>query len=103
MSFKQIFSVHDSAIEASLDPFFALTVAEARRSFAAAVQREGTPFNTNPQDYTLFHLGEFDPKTRGTTRLPIDVVIANGAEFTGPNTLTHIAAELRGIQGGESS
>lgn len=96
MSCKLIFSVYDNAAEASLDPFFALTVAVARREFATAVQTEGTKFYSHSSDYTLFLIGEFDPRVRKIKEVP-EQLIANGAEFAKP---IHINAELREITGG---
>lgn len=57
--FKGVFSVYDAAAEAFLEPFFAPTIEFALRSFRQAVNTEGHQFNKFPEDYTLFHLGEF--------------------------------------------
>lgn len=59
----QIFSVYDSAAHRYLDPFTAPTVDVAIRHFKHAVNSDGHQFNQFPQDYTLFHCGEFDPET----------------------------------------
>lgn len=56
----QVFSVYDSAADAFLQPFFAPTVEFAVREFRRAVNEEGHQFNQYPDDYTLFHIGEFD-------------------------------------------
>lgn len=58
---KQVFSVFDSATKLFLDPFFAQTIEEALRRFRATVNHpEATNINEYPEDYTLFHLGEYD-------------------------------------------
>lgn len=33
------------------------------RSFENAINEKGHPFNKNPEDYTLFFVGMFDPDT----------------------------------------
>lgn len=56
----QAFSVFDSAANLFLEPFWAPTIEVAIRGFREAVTREGHQFQKFPEDYTLFHLGEFD-------------------------------------------
>lgn len=56
----QLFTVWDSAAQRYLEPFFAATVEVALRMFRSVVNTEGHQFNRFPEDYTLFHLGEFD-------------------------------------------
>lgn len=56
------FSVYDAAVSRHLDPFTAPTDEAAVRGFRQAVLKDGHPFNLNPEDYTLFHLGAFDPE-----------------------------------------
>lgn len=57
------FTVYDSAAKAFLEPFFAPTIESAMRSFREVVNREGHQFNRFPEDYTLFHCGEFSQET----------------------------------------
>lgn len=57
------FTVFDSAAKAFLDPFFAPTIESAMRSFREVCNREGHMFNRFPEDYTLFHCGEFCAET----------------------------------------
>lgn len=57
------FSIYDSKAEAWMLPFYSPTTATGMRTFAAAVQKAGSDFNMFPADYTLFELGEWDPKT----------------------------------------
>lgn len=58
-----IFTVYDSAAARFLEPFFAPTVEFAIRGFRQAVNTPDHQFNTFPADYTLFHIGEFNPET----------------------------------------
>lgn len=54
------FSVHDSKAEAFVKPFFDVTRGSAIRNFTDAVNEEGSQFNRHGEDYTLYHVGEFD-------------------------------------------
>jgi hypothetical protein len=56
----KIFSVYDCKVEAYLQPFFMRSKGEALRAFMSAVDDKQTQFNKNPEDFTLFELGEFD-------------------------------------------
>lgn len=61
---KQVFSVFDSATKLFLDPFFAQTIEEALRRFRATVNHpEASQIKEYPEDYTLFHLGEYNLET----------------------------------------
>lgn len=57
------FTVFDSAAKAYLDPFFAPTIESALRSFREVVNRPDHQFNKFPEDYTLFHVGQFCQET----------------------------------------
>lgn len=59
---KLAFTVFDSAANMYLEPFFAPTIEFAIRGFREAVNKEGHQFNTYPEDYTLYHIGSFDPE-----------------------------------------
>lgn len=63
----QLFTVYDTAADRFLDPFCAPTVEFAIRGFREAVNTQGHQFNKFPQDYTLFHVGEFDPENGALT------------------------------------
>jgi hypothetical protein len=53
-------SVYDGAAMAFHPPFFMRTRGEARRSFAATCADVKSSFHTNPEDFALFYVGEFD-------------------------------------------
>lgn len=60
----QVFSVFDSAANLFLEPFQCRTIEEAIRRFRSTVNHpEGSLISEYPEDYTLFHLGEFDQET----------------------------------------
>ncbi len=56
-----VFAVYDAAAEAYLTPMFFDTKGQAIRSFVDAVNAEDHMFARHADDYTLFHLGFFDP------------------------------------------
>lgn len=56
----EYFSVFDSAAARFLEPFAAPTVEVALRRFRATIENPETDFARFPEDYTLFHVGQFD-------------------------------------------
>jgi hypothetical protein len=59
---EETFAVYDAAAARYLTPFFAPTVEFALREFRRAVNKPDHQFNQYPQDYTLFHIGTFNPE-----------------------------------------
>lgn len=53
-------SVADAAVGAFMQPFFARSIGEARRSFGDAVNDPKMEFGKHPRDYELVHLGNWD-------------------------------------------
>lgn len=83
---QNLFTVFDSAAARFLDPFVAPTIEFAIREFRRAVNKEGTQFNQYPEDYTLFHIGEFDPDKgilipQGPTSLGVAVTFIQQTEI----------------------
>jgi hypothetical protein len=60
---NKIFSIYDVKAQAYINPFFLPKVAIAIRSFVDCVYDPNHQFGKNPQDYTLFTLGEFNIET----------------------------------------
>ncbi len=58
-----VFAVFDAAAEAYLPPMFYSTKGLAIRAFSTAVNEEGHMFLAHAADYTLFHLGMWDPSS----------------------------------------
>ena len=58
---QQIFAIWDAAVHRYMEPFSAPTIEFAIREFRRAVNKPDHQFNTYPADYTLFHVGEFNP------------------------------------------
>lgn len=75
----KVFGVWDAKAEAFLPPFFLPETAMAVRSFGDAVNDRGHAFSRNPQDYTLFGLGEYDCAT-GIFDAPAQTTLVNGVQ-----------------------
>ena len=60
-----LFSVYDSAADLFLPTWHASNIEVALRRFRKTVNTpaEGNPINEYPEDYTLFHVGEFNQET----------------------------------------
>ena len=59
----QMFTVFDAAAKRFLEPFNAPTVEFALRQFRSSVESPDHLFSKYPEDYTLFHIGEFDQES----------------------------------------
>jgi hypothetical protein len=56
----KVYTVHDKAVGAFLQPFFSRSKGEAIRSFTEACNDANSQFNKHAGDYVLFELGEYD-------------------------------------------
>lgn len=77
----EIFSVYDSKAESYLQPIFAPNAAVAVRMFSNAVNQEGHDFGKFAQDYTLFHLGEWNEKEAKITMKRAPESLGNALQF----------------------
>lgn len=71
----QIYSIHDRAVGAYMQPFFARSEGEALRMLRVAVNDPQSGFHGNPGDYTLTHLGEFSDQTGEFSTLPPSAMV----------------------------
>ena len=74
------FSVYDSAAKAYMTPWFLHQEAQARRVFGNAINQEDHQFYANPEDYTLFYIGQFDDET-GMVESVTPESCGNGLEY----------------------
>ncbi len=58
-----VFAVYDAAAEAYLAPMFFDTKGQCLRVFIDAVNAEDHAFARHAADYTLFHIGFYDPRS----------------------------------------
>jgi hypothetical protein len=56
----RVYSVRDSKSEEFHLPFFDTKDASAERSFRMAVNDPKTKFHSNPEDFDLYQIGEYD-------------------------------------------
>jgi hypothetical protein len=74
----QMFSIFDTASKFYEMPLYAHTEAEARRHFTKLCNQKDQRYYEDAQDYTLFHIGEYDNITGLTKPLttPVSLVKA---------------------------
>lgn len=78
----KIFAVFDNKAAAFMQPFFAPTVGFAIRAFADQLKNDQSAIKQHPEDYTLFHLGDFDDHSGGIVRAePKATHVANAIDF----------------------
>jgi len=56
-----VFAVYDAAAEAFLAPLFFDTKGQALRVFSDACNNEEHQFSRHAEDYTMFHIGFYEP------------------------------------------
>lgn len=57
---QKAFAVRDGKTELFHLPFFSNTHADAERSFSATANNPQTTINQFPEDFALWHIGEYD-------------------------------------------
>lgn len=77
----EVFSVHDIKAQAYLPPFILPKVAQAKRVFSDCVNSDEHQFGKNPEDYTLFRLGNFNDETGQFLLERSTQSLGNGLEF----------------------
>lgn len=82
----RICAIFDVKAKAYMLPQFFPTVAVARRGVAAAVNDPAAGFlHKNPEDFILYHLGDFNDETGQFTQLPNPDVVLHCATAVDPN------------------
>lgn len=71
----KMYSIRDAKAEVYLQPFFAPNNAVALRMVSQLLKDRNTLFATNPEDYSLFYLGDFED---------------SNCKFDLPNSIVHI-------------
>lgn len=59
----QILSIRDRAVDAFMQPMFFATPGAGIRAFSDEINRQDSSMNKHPEDYDLYHLGEYDDAT----------------------------------------
>lgn len=80
----QIYTIHDITAELYTQPFYGISDAVAIRSAQNLVHNPGTTFYDNPEDFRLYHIGQYNDETatieQGSPRLVVrlsDLLIKN--------------------------
>ena len=77
----QLFAVYDSKAEIYEKPFHMQTVGQALRGFTDVINDKETPLGQHPEDYTLFHIGDYDNTTANFNIYESKKSLGNGIEF----------------------
>lgn len=56
----QMFAIRDGAVQSFHQPFYARSTAEAERMVLNAAQEKDSMLATNPYDFALYRVGEFN-------------------------------------------
>lgn len=65
----EMFSVYDTKVKSYLAPMYARTLGEAFRVFSDIVNTADHQFHKHPDDYILFHVGQFDDSSAGLVQV----------------------------------
>lgn len=75
-----IYAIRDVKISAFSQPFYSQTHGSALRAFSDHVNDNGSAANKHPEDYELYHLGDFDDQV-GIINGQTPVHIGNALEY----------------------
>lgn len=81
----QMYAVYDVKAETFNTPFFMQNDNTAKRGFSDACNNPETPFGQHPEDYTLFHIGEYSD-AQGVVTPNEKRSLGNGIEFVRQET-----------------
>lgn len=76
----QIYSVFDDAANTFMPPWYQNRDALAMRVFSDACRQEDHPFNQNPQDFHLYHLGNYDDETGRLENVDKPALLLKGSD-----------------------
>lgn len=80
-----IYAVRDLKSNSFTFPHFNNTHGQAIRAFGDLVRNPKSVIAAHPEDYSLFHLGEFDDESGAVKSLPVPVSLASAIEFVPVN------------------
>lgn len=63
MAIKRIVAIRDRAVDGFGIPIFVHHINEGIRTFKDEINREGSVFGAHPDDYDLYHVGDFNDAT----------------------------------------
>jgi len=80
---QKIFTIYDSKAKAYLTPFFLHEEGMAIRVFSDCINDPKHAFARHPEDYTLFHVGEWEDE-KAKFKINIPIALGTGIEFVKP-------------------
>jgi len=94
-----IYSIHDSAAQAYLAPFFLHNDGLAIRAFQDNVNStEENNISKHPEQFALFKIGEMDDQSGVITALPSPKLLTGGVELKNPTPESDLLAEIKSIK-----
>lgn len=94
----QIFSIYDSKAEAYFPPFFLPNKSMAIRQFGDMVTDDKYQTSKHPEDYTLFHLGQWNDNSSEHELHKSIKSLGNGVEFVYNQTMEQNETETTKIK-----
>lgn len=79
------FSILDTKADTFNTPFFMKTTGEAVRAFADLVNDPQSMINRHPDDFRLFHVGDFDQELGRFVHLEKPQPLGSAAEYKKPS------------------
>lgn len=86
----QIYAIYDMKAKAYLQPFYMHNGEMATRDFTNIVNDPQTRVGRNPEDYQMFHLGQFDDITGELSPQPPMLIASGAACLLPPDNVTPI-------------
>ena len=75
-------SIHDGKAEAWMNPMYFQSSGQAVRSFQDVVNDPESDYFKHPEDYSIFELGEFDPREGKIVLLGAPLHLASAINLT---------------------
>lgn len=97
MAKLKVYVIHDSAVEAYMQPFMARSNGEAIRTFSDHCN-DNNPNNLlakHPEQFTLFETAEYDEATGRYTQLQVQKPLGTGLDFRRDRETSETISNLR--------
>ncbi len=89
-------TVYDNKAKYYLNPFITTSQGEALRQFIAAANDALHPFCQFAADFTVWHIGDFDPETGNIVLLPARQELARAWEVKNITIAEHLETPPKG-------
>lgn len=77
----KVYSVYDSKVGAYMNPIYLRSKGEAVRVFTETVNSPDHQFAKNPEDFTLFELGDWNEENANFILYPTPISVGVAIEF----------------------